>query len=69
MSKAFRAMFVVFLVAAAMTALTEASGWGREPPCDEVCPRIKRERDECCRAHGHAVASWCYYGQMYCYDY
>ncbi|KAF8372246.1 hypothetical protein PRIPAC_78675 [Pristionchus pacificus] len=30
--------------------------------CNQVCPRIQRERDECCRAHGFnggMVPGWC----------
>ncbi|KAG6465314.1 hypothetical protein O3G_MSEX015072 [Manduca sexta] len=60
----FTTVFLIVLVAmSALAAVTEAV---RVPPCDEVCNRIPRERDECCRAHGHSGYSSCS-GGMYCY--
>uniref|UniRef100_A0A914EMU7 Uncharacterized protein n=1 Tax=Acrobeloides nanus TaxID=290746 RepID=A0A914EMU7_9BILA len=37
-------------------------------PCNEVCNRIQREKNECCRAHGHQNSnSYCTNGMMYCF--
>nr|P83421.1 RecName: Full=Psychimicin [Oiketicus kirbyi] len=42
------------------------NNWVRVPPCDQVCSRTNPEKDECCRAHGHAFHATCS-GGMQCY--
>ncbi|KAG6465325.1 hypothetical protein O3G_MSEX015076 [Manduca sexta] len=60
----FTTVFLIVLVAmSALAAVTEAV---RVPPCDEVCYRISRERDACCRAHGYS-GYWSCSGGMNCY--
>ncbi|KAG6465316.1 hypothetical protein O3G_MSEX015074 [Manduca sexta] len=60
----FTTVFLIVLVA--MSALAVVAEAARVQPCDQVCGRIPRERDECCRAHGYSGYSSCS-GGMHCY--
>nr|P0DQJ0.1 RecName: Full=U-Asilidin(1)-Mar3a; Flags: Precursor [Machimus arthriticus] len=63
---AFKATFFLLLVVCAMVITTTEAGV-RVRPCDQVCSRIDREKDECCRAHGYSGHSSCDRGRMTCY--
>lgn len=58
---------LILFVACAMVLIstTVEASTVRVPPCDEVCSRINREKDQCCKAHGYSSHSSCS-GGMHC---
>ncbi|NXR70803.1 DIAP protein, partial [Rhadina sibilatrix] len=60
----YKAAFLVFLIIGAVVISTTEAGQVRVSACNEVCGRIARERDECCRAHGHSSYSSCRGGMI-----
>ena len=65
MAALFLAGMLLFVVLSA-TSVSVVEGASRVSACDEVCGRISRERDECCRQHGNEGASHCEDSQMFC---
>ncbi|KAF8364299.1 hypothetical protein PRIPAC_91222 [Pristionchus pacificus] len=63
------AKFIIILLLIAIVAVQIECI--RVQQCDEVCPRIPRERDECCKANGHAGGmdgGLCFFGLAFCKD-
>ena len=58
---------LVVLVCVMITATSGAKGdWVRVEACDEVCDRVDREKDQCCRSNVNGFHINCSGGQMIC---
>ncbi|GBP71047.1 Psychimicin [Eumeta japonica] len=54
-----KTLVLLLVLAMAASSIDAINNWVRVPPCDQVCSRTNPEKDECCRAHGHAFHATC----------